>query len=423
MTPNKSLTPYKHQKRLFLLLITSAYATSIGFGLYYYLIIGSKILFLNCVVAFSIHLLAGATSFLITRLTFLFRISIFTALAAFFVQTYFSGGVVSPSMSQFVATPLLAFFYRPVKDRYFFLIASALCMLSMWPLTVYGYTENHIDEAYQTMNSTIVTIFVFIIIMIYSFLYKGFLTKKNQELRRSLTELKATTQKLVQSEKMASLGIMSAGVAHEINNPLNFIKGGVDLLYEKLGHSSEHVPYLKAIEEGVKRASSIVHGMRHFSRSTSSMDEECDLHAIIENCLVMLQHRFKYRVKITKDYADSRSLNFIGNEGKIHQAILNIFSNAEQAIKGRGEIIIKTKAKKKNIILIISDSGEGISEENLKRISDPFFTTKPIGEGTGLGLAISYQIIHEHGGKVSVVSRISIGTEFTITLPLNKRFH
>ncbi len=418
MTPEK--TPGKPQHHFFLIIIASAYVTSIGFGMYYYSLVGSGILFQNCMAAFSIHLLVGITSFFTNRLVFLFRVSILVALGAFFVQTYYTGGALSPSLSQFVIVPILALFY-PGKDRYFFLVGSIVCVVFLLILTVQGRVENLIPPEYITTNNAIVTIFVFFIITVYSFLHRAVLSKKNQELRMSLEELKHATQKLIQSEKMVSLGIMSAGVAHEINNPLNFIKGGVDVLFEKLGKSSEHTPYLKAIQEGVKRASTIVHSMKHFSTSTLSMDEECDLQDIIENCLIMLQHLFKYRIKITKDYTTDGGLKITGNEGRIHQAMLNILSNAEQAIKGKGEIKIQTRLVKNHIIITISDTGVGISKENLKRISDPFFTTKPIGEGTGLGLAISYQIMHEHGAKVSVLSEVGYGSEFTLSFPPNKR--
>lgn len=281
---------------------------------------------------------------------------------------------------------------------------------------------NILPKEHILTNSLLSNLFVFAIVMIYTFLYRGALANKNKLLGESMKELKVTTEKLIHSEKMASLGIMSAGVAHEINNPLNFIKGGIEMLSKKLEGSKDHQPFIEAVEEGVRRASSIVNSLGHFSRETAAMDEECDLHQIIENCLVMLQHKLKYKVNLVKKFSKADHLKVVGNEGKLHQAILNIISNAEQAIVNEGTITIETLAKKDHLKLSISDTGVGIGKENLNKISDPFFTTKPAGSGTGLGLSITYKILEEHHAKISVSSQPSKGTIFTVMFELDKRF-
>ncbi len=411
----------KDQQRFYLLLMISAYTSTLGFSYFYYLA-GAPNITNKGLIAFALFVVYGVSSFFTQQLLFLFRISIITAFIAFFIQIYCTGGALSPAMTEFVIPPLLAFFYRPIRDRYIFMIISAIALVIMWPLTAYGYTQNLLLPEFEVAHGILATMFVFSIVAVFTFLFRETLAKKNKMLNESMTDLKSTTKKLIQSEKMASLGVMSAGVAHEINNPLNFIKGGVGMLAKNLNKSDENVPFIKAIEEGVNRASEIVSSLGHFSRDSESMEEECDLHQIIDNCLVMLQHKLKYKVEVEKKYTASKHLRVVGNEGKLHQAILNIISNAEQAITTKGTITIETKAKLNFLRLTITDTGEGISEENLSKISDPFFTTKPSGEGTGLGLAISFGIIQDHGGKISVTSKPKEGTRFNVIFKLSERF-
>lgn len=409
----------KRQQGFYLFLMISAYVSTAGFGIFYYFA-GVPVIAFICGGAFLLFVMYGALSFVTPGLVILFRLSIATATAAFYAQVYFTGGLQSAAMPVFIIPPLLAFFYRPIKDRYYFMVLSGLSIVSMWPLTVHGYASNLLPGSYQNFNAFLCTFFVFAIVIIYAFLYRGALAKKNKKLSESMRDLQTTSQKLIEAEKMASLGIMSAGVAHEINNPLNFIKGGIEGLAKQQKDSADAQPFIKAIREGVERATSIVSSLGHFSRGTSAMDETCDLHDILDNCLIMLQHKLKYKAKIIKQYAPS-SVKLLGNEGKLHQAFLNILANAEQAIEESGTITIESKVNKENIRLTISDDGVGISQENLLKISDPFFTTKPVGQGTGLGLAITYKIIREHNGKISVTSTPSSGTRFTILFKSTKK--
>ena len=219
---------------------------------------------------------------------------------------------------------------------------------------------------------------------------------------------------------MASLGVMAMGIAHEINNPLNFIKNGVEALeariVEDLPEKKEELePMLQIVREGVKRSTNIVKSLSHFSRKTPSMEERCDLKDIIENCLMILHNKIKNRIQVITTF-DKDSIA-IGNEGRLHQALLNILANAAQAIDGKGTFNILTSKKDGFVEVTIEDDGEGIPEENLSKISDPFFTTKAPGEGTGLGLFITYSIIQEHNGEIDVISNPGKGTIFIITVP------
>jgi len=246
------------------------------------------------------------------------------------------------------------------------------------------------------------------------------LSEGNAQLEQTLTNLRETQTRLIQSEKMASLGILSAGVGHEINNPLNFIKGGVDTLSKYVQRNPGSVkgmePYFKIINQGVTRVTEIVKSLSHFSRQDAGLSEDCNLHDIIHNCLVMLDNKFKNRIELIKKFSPA-PLRVKGNGGKLHQAILNILSNAEQAIENNGVITVTTNVRKNNLEISISDTGMGISKANLNKIRDPFFTTKMPGMGTGLGLSITFDIIEEHGGELIVKSEEGVSSEFIIILP------
>ncbi len=250
------------------------------------------------------------------------------------------------------------------------------------------------------------------------------LETSNQELEKTINKLQDAQAQMIQSEKMASLGILTAGVAHEINNPLNYILGGYTGLkhyYEQTnnGTSNKKVnTLLNSISVGVERASQIVKSLNQFNRNNDSFDDKCDIHLIIDDCLVVLNNSMKDRIQIKKDYTSTKII-ITGNLGKLHQAFLNILNNANQAISSTGVISISTKSTNSIIEIKITDSGYGISEENLNKIVDPFFTTRQAGEGTGLGLSITYSTIKEHLGGLEFESKENKGTTVTITLPQN----
>ncbi|MEQ9403832.1 MAG: tetratricopeptide repeat protein [Cyclobacteriaceae bacterium] len=255
-----------------------------------------------------------------------------------------------------------------------------------------------------------------------------FLLYKNRaayaKLRDNNEELKKTQKLLITSEKMASLGVLAAGVGHEINNPLNYIKNGVNTLsatmnkkFKKEGKELE--PYFNIINEGVDRASKIVKSLSHFSRAGLDANEYCSVEDILENCQLILGNKLR-SIEVIKSYSRNKAV-VNGNEGKLHQAFMNVLTNAIQAITENGKIWINTEVNNGKMIVSVRDNGAGISEENLLKISDPFFTTKSPGEGTGLGLFITYAIIEEHNGDIQVISTPATGTELIITLPLYQK--
>ena len=269
----------------------------------------------------------------------------------------------------------------------------------------------------------IITLIIAIPVIIVLIILLSKIRRSHRELIAFNEELQRTQKLLITSEKMASLGVMAAGVAHEINNPLNFIKNGLEALDMRITGDNpkereELEPLFAIVREGVNRATNIVKSLSHFSRKNPNMDEECNMKAIIENCLLILHNKIKNRVRISTDFVEGGIVK--GNEGRLHQCMLNIIANAAQAIEGTGSISLKTVIKGDMLDIIIEDDGVGIPEENLDRIRDPFFTTKDPGKGTGLGLFITNTIVDEHNGQMDVISQVNKGTIFIVTLPLLK---
>jgi len=260
-----------------------------------------------------------------------------------------------------------------------------------------------------------------LLVVLLVFLRRNKITQR--ELLAYNEELQQTQKLLITSEKMASLGVMAAGIAHEINNPLNFIQNGVEALATKIKEEDgqkrkEFEPIFRIIREGVNRSTQIVKSLSHFSRKGPEMNEQCNIKEIIENCLLILHNKIKNKVRVLTDFSETTQV-VKGNEGRLHQAMMNIIANAEQAIMYSGTIRISTIKSDDCLDIIVEDDGEGIPEENMSKISDPFFTTKAPGEGTGLGLFITFSIIEEHNGQIDVISNPGEGTVFTISLPLS----
>ena len=247
---------------------------------------------------------------------------------------------------------------------------------------------------------------------------------QNQELLATLNHLKTTQSQLVQSEKMASLGTLTAGIAHEINNPLNFLHGaylGLESHFSSSKQTGDENPaiLIDSLKAGIDRISNIVKGLSHFSRENTNMNETCSIHNAIDNCLFLMNNQLKHRITVKKDYCKEEAI-IKGNSGKIHQVFMNILLNSVQAIPDKGTISISTLPDKEGKMLVtqISDTGEGRRKEHLEKITDPFFTTKEPGKGTGLGLSIAYSIIQEHKGILEFESEYGKGTLAKIKLPL-----
>lgn len=249
--------------------------------------------------------------------------------------------------------------------------------------------------------------------------------EQKHELKVALDKLRSAQEQMIQSDKMASLGILAAGVAHEINNPLNFIQGGVEGLEQNLKRSKkikseEYGLLIGAIKEGISRASTIVSSLNEFSHASDKKLEPCDIYHLIENCLTMIRYRLKNGIELEKEFPEKDAI-VLGNNGKLHQAFLNIITNSIQAIEKEGIIKIKVELEDENIVIDFTDSGHGIKPEHLNKITEPFFSTKDPGKGTGLGLSITYSIINEHGGSLKYSSEWGKGTTARVTLPMMKK--
>jgi PAS domain S-box-containing protein len=246
---------------------------------------------------------------------------------------------------------------------------------------------------------------------------------QHQELENALENLKTTQKQLIQSEKMASLGVLSAGVAHEINNPLNFIYNGTaaieKYIIDKCPAETENIkPLFNAVNQGVSRITGIVRSMNRYSREENLPLTRCNIQDVIDNCLILLNDKFYKRIEVRKNYIpDSPSLP--AHEGQLHQAFLNILVNCAQAIENEGKVTIDVTHVDDYLNISITDTGKGIPAENIDHIFDPFFTTKEPGAGIGLGLAITKKIIDENNGTIWCDSRLGEGTTINTRFPVN----
>ena len=274
----------------------------------------------------------------------------------------------------------------------------------------------------------------------------------NTDLTRTIQELKAAQAQLIHSEKMASLGQLVAGVAHELNNPVGFIYANfpqieeyvndllalIDALLDlQMDESSRKLAeqrirdidldflredileIIRSGKSGASRIKEIVFSLRSFSRLDEAELKSVLLEDGLNDTLAILVHETRGRIKVIKDYQLNEPVICLA--GQINQVFMNIIYNGIQAIRGEGTLTIATYKEHEWAIVTIQDSGEGIPQEVISKIFDPFFTTKKIGEGTGLGLSISYGIIEKHGGLIKVESEVGKGARFTIRLKLKSR--
>jgi two-component system NtrC family sensor kinase len=280
-------------------------------------------------------------------------------------------------------------------------------------------------------------------------IYKSSLETKNIELANRTAELERLQAQLVHTEKMASLGQLAAGIAHELNNPAGFVYGNMDLLrthvtalqdllhvYDRLVLPDEAGRTVNAVKtrigydrlmgdldsiiadcrEGSERICDVVKNLRLFSRLDEAELKQIEIHGGIDSTIRLLSRYFSSgQIVVRRDYSKLPLISCYA--GQLNEVWMNLLANAAQAINGKGEVRISTRLESELLVVAISDTGKGIPPEELSRIFDPFFTTKPVGEGTGLGLSITYGIIKRHGGTISVESRLGTGTTFTVKLP------
>lgn len=280
------------------------------------------------------------------------------------------------------------------------------------------------------------------------------LEEEKEEQRKLTAKLEEAHNQLLQSEKMASIGQLAAGVAHEINNPIGFVNSNLGTLekyvwdlnrlvdvYTKAERGLAAYPPILAVidkvkkeidlpfiqedmpqlfaesKDGLGRVKTIVQDLKDFSRVGEVEWQWADLHKCLDSTLNVVANELKYKAEVVKEYGDIPEVECIPNQ--LNQVFMNLLVNAAQAIAEHGQITLSTRREVEGVEVSVSDTGAGIPPEILNRVFDPFFTTKPVGSGTGLGLSITYSIIAKHGGRVGVQSTVGSGTTFRIWLPIS----
>jgi len=261
------------------------------------------------------------------------------------------------------------------------------------------------------------------------------LTKTNAELAATNRKLQETQAHLVQSEKMASLGQLVAGIAHEINNPLAFVINNIFVVQQGLirlatatsdndtadvlARIDKMQGRINEMQEGAERVKDLVSKLRTFSRLDEGKYKTVNIHESIDSVLLFLRHKMENRITVERCYGTTENLSCFA--GELNQVIMNVIANAIDAIEGEGKITVTTSAENGDFVIKVRDTGKGIPEHIQSRIFDPFFTTKPVGDGTGLGLAISYGIVQAHKGSIACTSKPGEGTEFIVRIPTSVR--
>jgi len=279
------------------------------------------------------------------------------------------------------------------------------------------------------------------------------LNESYRKLKESNRRLEEMYQQLLQSEKLASIGQLAAGVAHEVNNPIAFVHANLSTLqdyvngllqliatyeraepllagrdetlaeFERLRRQIDF-PHLRAdvrelleeSQDGVQRVRRIVQDLKDFSRVGEVERQTFDLHAGLDSTLNIVRHELKQKAEVIKQYGELPAIE--GVPAQVNQVLLNLLVNAAQAIESDGRIVIRTSHEDDWVWVEIEDNGRGIPADNMTRIFEPFFTTKPVGMGTGLGLSLSYGIVTQHGGRIEVASQVGSGSTFRVWLPL-----
>ncbi len=232
-----------------------------------------------------------------------------------------------------------------------------------------------------------------------------------------ITEKMQLEDQLLQAEKLSSVGLLAAGIAHEVNTPITGISSYAQMLLKELPESDQRKPILEKIERQTFRAAEIVNGLLNFARMNGTEFRDLDINQLIIESLSLLEHQMTENGISISRSLDASLPPVFGNSGKLQQVFVNLFLNARDAMPAGGELRIRTAMNESMVVVDIEDTGAGISPEDIKRIYDPFFTTKVASRGTGLGLAISYGIVQEHGGRILVDSEPGKGTRFRLKLP------
>jgi two-component system NtrC family sensor kinase len=292
-----------------------------------------------------------------------------------------------------------------------------------------GYGSGAVDFLFKPIDSAILRSKVRVFLDLHN--SKQQLADGKRALEQMYAELQATQAQLVQSAKMASLGELVAGIAHEINNPLAFALSHLDTAQRTLGpleaalnpaaspaarHWEKLNSRLAEMTIGLARIRDLVVKLRTFSRIDGDERGAASMKECVESVITILAHRSKDRVKIVQNIGEPDTIECY--PGLLNQALMNLIANSIDAIEGPGTVTISSAAQGSRYLIAVSDTGPGIPPAVRQRIFEPFFTTKPVGSGTGLGLSITYSIVQKHGGTISVDCPPGGGTTMTINLPL-----
>lgn len=377
--------------------------------------------------------------------------------ASILVCSYYGGGLHSPTLPWLASTPIVILLLVGKKSGYVWVSISASMVIVFGWLGFKGYPFLKLFPASKDpIFFTSVYFGLILIIFILSVVFENIRIRAQKEIvnqkeavEDALSRLKTTQNRLIHSEKMAALGELTAGVAHEIQNPLNFVNNfsqvNLELLSElkeevRTGNWDEIMFLVDAIEQNTEkithhgsRADAIVKSMQQHSRKSSGQLEPTDVNALVDECL-----RLSYHAMIGKDksFNPAFKTQFDSQLDQIHlirqdvgRVLLNMFNNAFYAVQDKRKqadeayqptVLAITKKLTDKVEIRIKDNGTGIPERIRGKIFQPFFTTKPTGQGTGLGLSLSYDIIKTHGGEIDVESKEGLGSEFVIQLPVKE---
>ena len=360
-----------------------------------------------------------------------------------------AGGAFAPSTIFYSQSIIAAFWVGNTRLGLLWSGFLLLWIMGIVPYfeSIYGIPENAFPIETQKYFTIGVNVEILIIFALMTLIYERGRTKLETKLNKS-------QQQLVESEKMASLGQLTAGIAHEINNPTNFVNGSSEALkanmedlhplllkIRELKSVEDKTEILNAIEkiyqeidgdvlleeinglidgitEGGDRIYTIVKSLQNFSHESEDVILSADLEKGLDATLTIINHKILSKnIQVVKNYEGIPPVTC--HAGKINQVFMNIIDNAIQAMDSGGKLTLETFQQNEFVKIKIQDNGKGMDTAIQKNIFNPFFTTKDVGEGTGLGLSISYSIVKDHGGNIEVKSEVGVGSEFTISLPLN----
>jgi PAS domain S-box-containing protein len=275
------------------------------------------------------------------------------------------------------------------------------------PVNIYKFRAHSADDRELTLNISLAA-----------------LQSKSAEIEGTLVAIEDVTKRvhleeqMQQTDKLSSIGLLAAGVAHEVNTPLAGISSYSQMLMQQIPESDPRYQLLEKIHRQTSRASSIVNNLLNFSRVSDSRFAPIEMNRVLDDTIQLLEAQLhNTNIEVARNYSERLPVT-PGNAPKLQQVFMNLILNARDAMPGGGRLEISTEYDDQNVIISFRDTGVGIDPENLARIYDPFFTTKQIGKGTGLGLAVSYGVIKDHGGEITVESKVGEGTTFRITIPL-----